>query len=292
MNWMVTGLIPEGFGILAASPKIGKSWLVMDIGLVIAEGQPVFGVPTDKRPVLYLALEDGHRRLQDRARFLLGDRLGSENWAFDTDPTTALEVAKSFAREHPDGFVIVDTFQLVAPDRARGESGYSSDYKFARELKDISPEHGSLIAVHHTTKADSADFLDTVSGTQGIAGAADFVIVLERPRQNEEGMLHVTGRDVEEARYKMRFNDGRWSPDGADLAEAARKASEKQLTDQASAIVAFVASRSTTNATDVVAKFGISQDAAPKRLQRLCQDGLIVRLSPGVYGGVAESIAA
>ncbi|WP_078288801.1 AAA family ATPase [Mycobacterium sp. D16R24] len=55
MNWMVTGLIPEGFGVLAASPKIGKSWLVLDIGLAIAEGQPVFGVPTDKRPVLYLA---------------------------------------------------------------------------------------------------------------------------------------------------------------------------------------------------------------------------------------------
>jgi RecA-family ATPase len=61
LSWMVPGLIPEGFGILAAAPKIGKSWLVLSLGLAVAMGAPFLGVPVEQRPVLYLALEDGKR---------------------------------------------------------------------------------------------------------------------------------------------------------------------------------------------------------------------------------------
>jgi RecA-family ATPase len=64
LSWTVPGLLPEGFGILAAAPKIGKSWLVLSLGLAVAMGTPFLGVPVEQRPVLYLALEDGKRRLQ------------------------------------------------------------------------------------------------------------------------------------------------------------------------------------------------------------------------------------
>jgi RecA-family ATPase len=64
LSWTVPGLLPEGFGILAAAPKIGKSWLVLSLGLAVAMGTPFLGVPVEQRPVPYLALEDGKRRLQ------------------------------------------------------------------------------------------------------------------------------------------------------------------------------------------------------------------------------------
>lgn len=291
LAWIVPGVIPEGFGILSAPPKMGKSWLVLDVGLSVAEGKPVFGTEVEQRPVMYLALEDGIRRLQDRCR-TLGITHGSANWRFHLDPPTALGAAQSFAKEHPNALVIVDTLQLVKPDRGHGEASYAADYKFTRDLKDRAPKHGTFLAVHHDRKAASADFLEEVSGTQGIAGAADFVMGLKRPRGKNEGMLHITGRDVEEASYKMVFSDGRWTPEGGDLGEAARRASEKQVSDEVAAIVAFVASRSETSRADVAAKFAISPDAAAKRLQRLCEDGLIVRLRPGAYGGVAVSSAA
>jgi RecA-family ATPase len=62
----VAGLLPEGFGILSAAPKVGKSWLVLSLGLAVAIGTPFLGVPVAQRPGLYLALEDGKRRLQER----------------------------------------------------------------------------------------------------------------------------------------------------------------------------------------------------------------------------------
>ena len=60
-------------GLLVGPPKKGKSWLVANIGLAVAAGGLALGViPVTQRPVLYLALEDGHRRLQSRFRRILG----------------------------------------------------------------------------------------------------------------------------------------------------------------------------------------------------------------------------
>ena len=62
-------------------------------------------------------------------------------------------------------------------------------------------------------KAGSDDFLVTVSGTNGIAGAADAVLLLERGRNNADGVLHITGRDVEETDYALSYDpaDGAWN---------------------------------------------------------------------------------
>src|SRR5262249_55507671 len=70
----VDGIIPEGLGILVAPPKKGKSSLVGNVGLAVAAGGLALGaISVTRRPVLYLALEDGHRRLQSRFRHILDD---------------------------------------------------------------------------------------------------------------------------------------------------------------------------------------------------------------------------
>ena len=69
------GIIPEGMGLLAGGPKVGKSWLGYALSLAIARGADALGgIPTGTaRPVLYLALEDGDRRMKERRQVLLGD---------------------------------------------------------------------------------------------------------------------------------------------------------------------------------------------------------------------------
>lgn len=72
LEYAVPGIIPEGFGLLVSPPKAGKSWLVCGIGLACATGGLALGrIHVDKRPVLYLALEDGKRRLQSRSRRIM-----------------------------------------------------------------------------------------------------------------------------------------------------------------------------------------------------------------------------
>jgi RecA-family ATPase len=88
LSWTVPGLVPRGFGIVAAAPKLGKSWLVLSLGLAVASGTSFLGVLVEQRPVLYLALEDGQRRLQERQRRILdGSRrrpwsCGPMRWTF------------------------------------------------------------------------------------------------------------------------------------------------------------------------------------------------------------------
>src|SRR5215831_18700273 len=75
LKWAVPGLIPEGCILFAGRPKLGKSWFVLQLALAVASGGRAFGsVPPEKSDVLYLALEDTKRRLQSRAKLLLGDR--------------------------------------------------------------------------------------------------------------------------------------------------------------------------------------------------------------------------
>ena len=67
IKFAVPGLIPEGCSILAGRPKLGKSWLALDIALAVARGSYCLGdLQCEQGEVLYLALEDNKRRLRSR----------------------------------------------------------------------------------------------------------------------------------------------------------------------------------------------------------------------------------
>jgi RecA-family ATPase len=284
-TWLVPGALPEGFGILAAPPKAGKSWLVLAIGLGLAAGTPVLGVAVDQRPVLYLSLEDSWRRLQHRCRTLLDGSIPSSIY-FEIDAANALKVAEKFTARHRDALVILDTLGRVKPNKGANTNQYANDYEFGRALKELAPQRGSLLAVRHMRKADSEDFLDDVTGTQGLAGSADYVMVLQRRRLSASGTLNITGRDVDEARYALLFADGRWSADGSDLQQAAERAADKSMGDNARSVVALVNSRPATTADDVVRATGMKPDAARKLSREHWLPGpKLPKLAPAAMSG-------
>ena len=87
----------------------------------------------------------------------------------------------------------------------------------------------SIIVSHHDRKAAVDDFVDSVSGTHGLAGAADSIMVLARRRQAADAVLKVTGRDVPEDEYALTISDGRsWQASGASLAAAADRARQRK----------------------------------------------------------------
>jgi len=72
-RWAVPGLIAEGLNLLVGSPKLGKSWLCLGLAVAIASGGKALGkIDVEQGPVLYAALEDNPRRLQNRLRLVLG----------------------------------------------------------------------------------------------------------------------------------------------------------------------------------------------------------------------------
>ncbi len=292
LSYAVNGLITEGFALLIGPPKAGKSWLGLDIQLAVACGGYALGaIPTGRpRRVLYLALEDGDRRMQDRCRRILQGRPIPPLFHYMTTvhPGFVPATLHAFLRRYPDtALIVIDTLGKIMPQSMPGESAYQRDYRVAGGIKRIADAYPGLaiVAVHHDRKAASDDFVESVSGTNGLAGAADTIIVLARKRQATEAVLLVTGRDVPEAEYGLTMDDGLWRLDGANLAEAATAAQQRHdsttLGDVSVNILAFV--RQYPNgcrAKDVVEKFG---DDAYQYLKRLEESGRLTKPRRGFY---------
>jgi hypothetical protein len=260
LRYHVPRMVPEGLTLLVGSPKVGKSWMGLGIGLGVADGGEAFpGVAVNQRPVFYLALEDGDRRLQDRSRKLLSaGSLGEAKPIPDAfeyltriDPDSVADTISEWLAGHVDDtpLVILDTLGRVLPPAAGGESSYQRDYRTVAVLKaviDAYPGAAGLVN-HHDRKARAEDFVAAVSGTYGLGGAADTVVKLSRRRHEAAGLVEVTGRDVIEGAYAVNFTSGRWRLDGDSFEAAAKAAAVRQartgLDDRASAVIDYVASQ-------------------------------------------------
>lgn len=298
LQYAVPDIIPEGLGIMGGPPKLGKSWVAIDVGLAVSGGGLAFGsIPCAQRPVLYLALEDGERRLQERSRAAMAGKPIPDGITFITTatPTEALEVIAEFMARHQEAkpLVLLDTLGKVKRPKKSGEDSYLADYQEVggrfKALTDSTPG-ATLLLVHHSRKAVSDDFVETLSGTFGITGAVDFVIKLTRKRLSNEALLNVTGRDVIEAEYALHVERGLWRLKGTDL-DAARSAAEEQRDSSSmgatkSAVLRFVRlwpHRHSLRASDVTRALSISQDTAGTNLRRLADEGLIAKVGYGQY---------
>jgi hypothetical protein len=296
----IDGLIPEGYSLLVGAPKIGKSFLVLDLALAKSSGGRALGrLPVTTGPVLYLALEDGDRRMQSRARMLRGDvPLPAEfEYIVKVSPTTVMDVIEEWLSMHGDEqpLVILDTLGKVMPPSANGETTYQRDYRVGSQLKAMidAAAGGSLVVNHHDRKAMSSDFVDAVSGTHGLAGAADTTIVVTRDRLSEDGLVRVTGRDVREGQYALTFSEGAWvlvgdTLDAAQEAAASRAAEARSSSDRTREVVQYVTTHPGCGAADVEQALDMSQ--ARTYLMRLVGRGLIARLSTGRYGPIVPQL--
>ena len=59
VEYLVDGLLAPGLYILGGSPKVGKSWMALQLCLAVCGGGAFLGCATRKSEALYLALEDG-----------------------------------------------------------------------------------------------------------------------------------------------------------------------------------------------------------------------------------------
>lgn len=239
IRFLVPGIIPEGLTFLVAAPKIGKSWMVLGLGIAAAGHGNAFGViETGRpRPVLYCALEDGPRRLQSRLRALNATGLTDVLQFVTKIPKGGvLETMQEFVDKFADcePVIILDTLGKAMPPAIQGESAYERDYRVGGAIKAVadSVEGCSIVVVHHTRKADGVDFIDAVSGTQGLAGSADTILLLKRERQTKNATLQVTSRDAAEGEYSLVIEGaGSWVLNGGSLQEAADAARTAKVTE-------------------------------------------------------------
>ena len=210
---IIEGVLYPGTYLLAGAPKIGKSFLVAQLAYHVSTGKELWGYQVRQGTVLYLALEDEHRRLQERMYRMFGTD-SSEKLFF---ATCAKQIGngledqlKKFMKEHPDTkLVILDTLQKIR-EVGNEKNSYAKDYEIIGKLKQITDESGCcFLLVHHTRKQQADDKFDMISGTNGLLGSADgaFMLVKEK-RTDQTATLDVSGRDQKDQRiYLTRDNE-------------------------------------------------------------------------------------
>lgn len=270
---VVEGLLYPGVYLFVGAPKVGKSFLMAQLGYHVSRGLPLWGYAVHRGTVLYLALEDDYPRLQGRLYRMFGVD-GTENLRFSINAQTlggGLEKQlEEFVRERPDTrLIIIDTLQKIR-EAGYERYSYASDYDVITRLKRFADEKGvCLLLVHHTRKQQADDRFDKISGTNGLMGAADGAFLLQKERRTDSAAtLDISGRDLQDQRLYLKKDEERlvWELERRET-ELHREPPDEVL-EAVAALVTAERPEWNGTATDLAAALGldIQPNALAKRL--------------------------
>ena len=212
-DFVVDSLLSQGLHILAGSPKVGKSWLVLWLAVMVAKGEPVWDMATRQGHTLYLCLEDSVLRIQNRLFEITENAPESVHFCTECAPIGQglEEQIETFSMEHPGTvLVIIDTLQMVRPIH---DATYANDYRDMSVLKRLADRLGlAILLIHHLRKEKAEDVFHRISGTTAISGAVDsnFTLV-EKRRGSGRAKLTCIGRDIEYRELELERNaDNVW----------------------------------------------------------------------------------
>ena len=284
-KFIVDGLIAQGASLLAGRPKVGKSWMALNLAIAVASGDPAFGAAAVKKGgVLYLALEDNLPRLKKRLTINLDGATVPEDLHFATAwpplDHTGGDRLRQWLEAHPDTHLaIIDTLARMRPMEKRHDNPYQADYRAIEPFKTLADEFGiAVLILHHLRKSPSDDPLDLISGTYGLSAAADGALVLQRQRNSADATLFVTGRDIEECERAMSFDagTGQWSLLG--------DAQDYRKTQERGAILDILRNNVEPLAPkDIAALLDEKENTIRQRLVRMASAGDVVKKEYGKY---------
>lgn len=208
-RFIVDRMIYPGIHILSGDPKIGKSWMMLDMCLAVAKGEDFLGRKSEQGQVVYMALEDTFVSLQSRMYELIDEP--SENLFFTLLANSIGNGLEEDLRECKKMFpslkmIVIDTLQKI---RNNIDTKYGADYRELSVLKSIADSLGiAIVLVHHNRKAHDSNPNNLISGTNGIAGCADGLLVFTRSGENAK--LHISGRGAPSLELNLKREKSKW----------------------------------------------------------------------------------
>ncbi len=208
---IIENLLYEGTYLFVGAPKVGKSFFMAQLGYSVGSGTDLWEYKVNQSGVLYLALEDNYARLQRRLSTM-----------YKTDATPNFHmgiIAKKLGeglREQLETYmlknpktklIIIDTLKKIR-DKEQEQYSYNGDYEIIEYLKGFADRHRiCLLIVHHTRKQGADDTFDTISGSNGLLGAADGAFIMQKQKRVEgKATLDIVGRDQQDQKIHLQFN--------------------------------------------------------------------------------------
>jgi hypothetical protein len=216
-KFAIDGLIPEGLTMLIARPKIGKSWLGLQIGIAVGTGGHALGETVAQGKTLYLALEDSPLRMQERMFHKQKAPRETQITVLNEWPPLSDDRALNGLMEK----IKIGGYTLVVIDTLQRAVGSASVVKDAAKLSKILgaiqqfalQHHIALLVIHHSRKTASdiavggGDVIDDAMGGTEIAGVVDAMLGIYRKRGDANATLRVTGRDIGERDLAIKFDN-------------------------------------------------------------------------------------
>ncbi len=200
--FLVADLIPAGqLVMLGGRGKAGKSWLVLQLIAAIDRGISFLGKPTKRGKVLYLALEDGRRRLNQRPRLMNWRPSANVDIAFRVDTFDhggqgLTHIRQAIAAGGYD-LVVIDTL-VKTLSSAADENNNTEMGAICNELADMAHDSGAcILIVHHTSKQAVENPFDALRGATAIRNAYDVGLMLVRKHGADEATIYVEARDFD-----------------------------------------------------------------------------------------------
>lgn len=286
--------VADPSGIYLVGPGLiptHNSWMSLNIATAVSHGQQVFGMmDCEQGDVLYLALEDPYRRLKERYLQMTegkshagAERLTLQNISTGIGETLPEDVRQWVKESENPRLVIIDTLSKVRPRRGKAEDMYLDSYDDMSKLKALADDlRIAIMVIHHTRKGTADDALEEVLGSTGFTGAADSILVLKKRRGDSEGILLVTGRDIDELAMQMHFDAdmGSWVHDmDTGFASGFLKTKDSVI----NWAMAHLESHPQFTPGEVAEGCGLTKEGARMSLVRLQRAGKIVRVKLGVY---------
>jgi hypothetical protein len=202
-TWLVPGFMTAGLAVVAGPPKVGKTWLLIQMAIAASLGTPFLGKDLRPTGALYVSLEGNVNFLQNRVRTLCttGE---PENlrWCFEANRLhDGLEPQiEAFLKEFAGtGLVIIDTLVRVNPLDTRRRTQYQEDADTLRsvELMASAWPETTFLFVHHTRECRADDPLDSLAGSRGLTGTIDNAWILAKNANvDADAVLACRGRNL------------------------------------------------------------------------------------------------
>lgn len=215
--WTVPDILPIGFTLFGGRPKVGKSWLALQIAHAKATGGSCFDRKVTQGRVLYIALDDNERRMKGR--------LLAQGWSKeDAKQIDIVTMGKGRQLKYlQDGgvaqiesaikvmgyeFVVIDTMRratrgLDPKDANRVQAVFEPMQEMTHALK------CGIFGVDHNRKPGvtaAEDIVNDLIDSTAKSATADTLWGLYRQRGKKEADLQVTGKDLDEQILSLQFD--------------------------------------------------------------------------------------
>lgn len=210
MKWLIDDLLPVGGVVmLSAKPKMGKSFLAIQLALSVASGGEFLGFQARKHEVLYIDLETSQRSMKNRISMMTADapkglylmtpqevfEFGNIGNGFESQVDYFLESHKGVK------LVIVDTYGLIQGSRTAAKNIYRQEYAEISHLNSWARKKGfTLVLIHHQNKQDDySNPVQGISGSTGITGGLQaYYILSKRDYTDTKTKLTIGGKEIME----------------------------------------------------------------------------------------------